>query len=401
MKVLMVSGEYPPMKGGVGRYTHNLVTALEKNGVDIAVACSVNNAGAHGSGLFPVIRKGDRQNSSRLLDLVDELKPDVVDVQYERGLYEIDTTPKHILQRLMYGSTLTKFFENCPVPTISTLHTVIPHEEYRSYVAERARRKEGRFAALPTPVRYAIRRWFMEQRYNLLVETVAKSTEVISPSHTLLEIVKRGRVIYHGAEIFPGISKPKDELRQEFGLPAGRKLLLAFGYVGSYKGFDILDSMKLPAGWDLVVKQNKHERGVEKPVELKNAISLNLGYIDDAALSRLFLSCDAIIFPYRVVSISGVMFDALAHGLPFVASDLRFFKEFERMGLGITARRDPQSFSEALGALDAQLPAYREAVAKFSGRLSWDRIAKEHADLYRELVYASRPKLGVAPAQAE
>jgi hypothetical protein len=40
----MVSGEYPPMKGGVGRYTHNLVHALmEKESIEINVATGENS----------------------------------------------------------------------------------------------------------------------------------------------------------------------------------------------------------------------------------------------------------------------------------------------------------------------------------------------------------------------
>ena len=45
-------------------------------------------------------------------------------------------------------------------------------------------------------------------------------------------------------------------------------------------------------------------------------------------MSHLFCASDAKIMPYSVTSGSGVMFDALGHGLPFVASDLGFFKEF-------------------------------------------------------------------------
>ena len=37
MKVLMVSTEYPPMRGGVGRYSANLVQALRKTGDGIEV----------------------------------------------------------------------------------------------------------------------------------------------------------------------------------------------------------------------------------------------------------------------------------------------------------------------------------------------------------------------------
>ena len=366
MKVLVVSGEYPPMKGGVGRYTFNLVHALaKKSNIDVSVAISAA-AAAHATTasaaaspnsnkvtLYPgIVRKGDKQNSDHLLQLVSETKPDIVNIQYERGLYEVDTTIRHTIWRLVHGSTLDRFYRKCPVPIVSTLHTVFPEEEYRSYVKDRALRKEGRFGFLPMPLRAAIRRWVMEQRYDLLLEVVKLSDGIISPARTIKDIVRRGTVIYHGAE--PNIevsssANDKQHLRNEFGLPSDKMLLLAFGYAGSYKGFDVLGSLRLPDGWSLVVKQTKHERGSEKPIDVRksgdsNVITLHLGYLDDSTLSKLFFACDAIIFPYKIVSISGVMFDALAHGLPFVASDLRFFKEFADMGLGIVCKRTTQSF---------------------------------------------------------
>jgi glycosyltransferase involved in cell wall biosynthesis len=45
MKVLVVSGEYPPMKGGVGRYTFNLVHALHKKpDVEVSIAIGADDA---------------------------------------------------------------------------------------------------------------------------------------------------------------------------------------------------------------------------------------------------------------------------------------------------------------------------------------------------------------------
>ena len=46
------------------------------------------------------------------------------------------------------------------------------------------------------------------------------------------------------------------------------------------------------------------------------------------------------------------MFDALAHGLPFIATNLNFFKEFSRQGLGITVKRMPNEFSNAIKRLE-------------------------------------------------
>ena len=419
MKILVVSGEYPPMNGGVGRYTKNLVHAIAKKpNVEVSVAIGGGGGGGEGgSATAPVtsdpstdsnnvtvyhgvVRKGDKRNSERILQIVSETKPDVVNIQYERGLYEIDTTIRHTFWRLMHGSTLDRFYKMSPVPTVSTLHTVFPQDEYYAYIKERATRKEGRFGFLPQPLRAAIRRWVMKQRYDLLLQVVSQSDGVISPARTLQEVVRGGTVIYHGAEPAIELSSlssrinDKKEFRKEFGLPLDKMLLLAFGYAGSYKGFDVLAKLRLPYGWSLVVKQTKHERGFEKPIELgggknegvNNVISLNLGYLDDTKMSKLFFACDAIIFPYKIVSISGVMFDALAHGLPFIASDLRFFKEFAEMGLGIVCKRNTQSFERSISTLALEYNEYKTRVEQFRSKLQWSNVANKHLEFFSGLI---------------
>jgi glycosyltransferase involved in cell wall biosynthesis len=411
MKILVVSGEYPPMKGGVGRYTKNLVHALAmKPNIEVSVATGANAAltsddsqGINNATITTysgTIRKGDRRNSDRILQIVSEIKPDIVNIQYERGLYEVDTTIKHTFWRLVNGSTLDRFYKICSVPTVSTLHTVFPQEEYSAYIQDRALRKEGRFSFLPQPLRAAIRRWVLNQRYDLLLRVVNLSDSIISPARTLHEVVGRGTVIYHGAE--PAIefsstssliNDKKQEFRKTFGLPVDKMLLLAFGYAGSYKGFDVLGGLGLPTGWSLVIKQTKHERGFERPIKFgKNngdnngIISLNLGYLDDTTMSKLFFACDAIIFPYKIVSISGVMFDALAHGLPFVASDLRFFKEFADMGLGIVCKRTTQSFERSISTLALEYDKYKAIVEQFRSKLRWSNIANQHIEFFSSLI---------------
>ena len=439
MKVLVVSGEYPPMKGGVGRYTFNLVHALaKKSNIDVSVAISsaasataaVSTPSSSSSPppahatiatmrapaaspksnkvtIYPgIVRKGDKQNSDHLLQLVSATKADIVNIQYERGLYEVDTTIRHTIWRLLHGSTLDRFYRKCPVPVVSTLHTVFPEEEYRSYVKDRALRKEGRFGFLPMRLRAAIRRWVLVQRYDLLLEVVRLSDGIISPARTIKDVVRRGTVIYHGAEPAIEVSSSssangkqqqrqlQQKFRNELGLPTEKMLLLAFGYAGSYKGFDVLGGLRLPDGWSLVVKQTKHERGSEKPIDIRkngdnnsnDVVSLHLGYLDDTTLSKLFFACDAIIFPYKVVSVSGVMFDSLAHGLPFVASNLRFFKEFADMGLGIVCNRDMQSFEQAIGNLAMAYDEFKTRVEQFRSNLRWDNVAQKHVEFFLELI---------------
>ena len=71
----------------------------------------------------------------------------------------------------------------------------------------------------------------------------------------------------------------------------------------------------------------------------KNIIDLQRGFISEEDLSMLFYAADAVMLPYSVSAGSGVMFDALAHGIPFIASDLGFFKEFSNQGLGCNCQK--------------------------------------------------------------
>jgi glycosyltransferase involved in cell wall biosynthesis len=80
------------------------------------------------------------------------------------------------------------------------------------------------------------------------------------------------------------------------------------------------------------------------------------------------------------------MFDALAHGLPFISSDIPFFREFSDIGLGVSVGRDPIEFSRALLTLEEGLDRYKNTVESFSKKLLWEEIAKKHFILYNLVV---------------
>jgi hypothetical protein len=65
LKILMVCTEYPPMQGGVGRYTHNLVKCLVSNNIDVIVVSS-----SDGSGDYRGISPYNKNNSELLLKTV-------------------------------------------------------------------------------------------------------------------------------------------------------------------------------------------------------------------------------------------------------------------------------------------------------------------------------------------
>jgi hypothetical protein len=46
------------------------------------------------------------------------------------------------------------------------------------------------------------------------------------------------------------------------------------------------------------------------------------------------------------------MFDGLAHGIPFISSNIGFFREFASRGLGMSVNRSADEFSAALLAIE-------------------------------------------------
>ena len=389
MQVLMVCTEYPPIPGGIGRYTSNLTNALLKLGLDVYVVCDEKGDGQY-SGLYPK----NPHNSDVLLKIVNDLKPDVVHVQFEAGLYGLIWDIKNPRK---VGTYIDQFYVKCKIPIVTTFHSG-PITLSQWITPSSLVKKSGKMGKLGIPLRALLRYWKYFLNYqafnNITKETLRMSRAGIVFSHYMSKMLDHGgggnrcHVIYHGSEpaIYPPLNKK--EARKKFSLPQedGHRIALAHGFRTAGKGWDILKKMNIPKGWTLVVNSSKDYYNKEN-LELSwqgatNILDLRRGYLREDELSTLFYACDAVILPYKVTAGSGVMFDALAHGLPFVATDLRFFREFAAQGLGITAKRNPHEFSKGLDKLFSNYVKYKEAANMFKEKLKWDSVAKQHSMLY-------------------
>jgi glycosyltransferase involved in cell wall biosynthesis len=387
----MVSTEYPPMPGGVGRYTANLTRELRKLGFDVYVVCNDMGKGEF-SGLSPTNAK----NSDVLLEIVDKVKPDVVHVQFEPGMYGLIIDPKNPRKS---GTHIDQFYTRCKTPITTTFHsgyyTLIQWMSQASLI-----KKTGRLGRLGIPLRLLMRSWKYLLNYkafkNLNKEKLSMSRAGIVFSHYASSKLGGGSVIYHGAE--PAISTDhnnKKGARSIFSLPQDGRIALALGFKTNTKGWDIIKKMDIPEGWRIVINSSrssyyntenydeKWEEGNNDDDNNKNnIIDLQRGLLSEEELSMLFYAADAVILPYKLTAGSGVMFDALAHGLPFIATNLGFFKEFAAQGLGITVKRDPREFSNGIKNLGRSYSSYTESINAFKQKLKWDFVASQHASIY-------------------
>ncbi|HYY39626.1 MAG TPA: glycosyltransferase, partial [Nitrososphaera sp.] len=146
----MVSTEYPPMRGGVGRYTSNLVRALRKiAGIEVDVVCS-----KEGNGEFVGISPTNERNSDILLKIVEESEPDIIHIQFEPGLYGLVMDSRNPSTSRTY---IDLFYHQCKVPIVTTFHSGYTFREWigQAMIVKR----QGRTGRLGIPARAAVRTW--------------------------------------------------------------------------------------------------------------------------------------------------------------------------------------------------------------------------------------------------
>lgn len=386
MRVLMVSPEYPPISGGVGRYTSNLVNAIRKLECEVLVLSDEK-----GDGNYKGISPSNVDNSDIILKVVDDVQPDIVHIQFEPGLYGLKLDPLNPSNSKTY---LDSFYYKCKIPIVTTFHSGYTFKEWM-YQAMSIK-KSGRTGKLGIPARIIVKMWnnFINYRsfMGLNREKLKHSNAGICFSYYMTKLLGGGNIIYHGAE--PAIMNipSKNEARKEFSLPIEKKIAVVIGFQTITKGWDLLNKVEMPKGWIMVTNSAKgayNKENIDPNFNRYNkkddVIDLKRGYLDDKELSLLLCASDAVLLPYKITSGSGVMFDALAHGLPFISSNLEFFKEFANMGLGIISKRDAKSFSNAIDKLGNDYEKYNTSVKNFKLKLKWNYVANQHIYLYDSL----------------
>ena len=311
------------MHGGVGRYTHNLVKSLRSNGLNVVVVSDSHGSGDY-SGISPF---NNEENSKVLLKLVAEIKPDIIHIQHEHGLYGFNLNP---ILPSKTSTGLDKFYEDCSVPIVTTFHTSMRFKQWMQLINTKDSIDKDFTKKLRLHIFYKYWRQLINYTslHRINKKIMSKSAYGIVLSNYLSNLIPGTDVIYHGSEpYFMAKDITQSEARKKLHLPQEGRLALAQGFFTATKGWDIIKKITMPMDWKIVVNYSKNFYNIETTdLELekndKQVINLNKQYLTEEELSLLFLSCDAVFLPYKVSSGSGIMFDGLGHGKPFIASDL-------------------------------------------------------------------------------
>jgi glycosyltransferase involved in cell wall biosynthesis len=194
------------------------------------------------------------------------------------------------------------------------------------------------------------------------------------------------------------------------GVRPGQTLLF-FGLIRTYKGLDLLlralpavardrPDVRLVVAGDPLDPVEPLQR-LASELRVAERIDWRLGYLPDAEVEHVLADASVVVLPYRRwVDGSGVLAQAVGHGLPIVASDVGTLGEtVEEFGAGeVVQPEDVEALAAACIRLLGDDGRRDEAVrgaARAREALTWEAAARQHEALYEEVV-RERARPGVS-----
>jgi len=204
----------------------------------------------------------------------------------------------------------------------------------------------------------------------------------------------RVHLVYLGidTDLFrPISSETRRRVRQKFGLPPDRPIVIFIGALGNRrKGFDVLlNSWKMlcrESGWDahLVVVGAGAEISFWQRQATISGVADRVrffGFLSN--VPELLAACDLLVLPSRYEPYSLVVQEALCCGLPaFVSASAGIAERYpkELAGLLLPNPEDPIDLAQRLKRWRSDQEGYQKAVSEFSKLLrswTWEDMARE------------------------
>ena len=192
----------------------------------------------------------------------------------------------------------------------------------------------------------------------------------------------------------------REEARHHLGLDTQDRVVLFFGRIDRYKGLDILlaavDEVDV-ANLTLVVAgafvrpelKLKTERRVRQ-LRPELRVVFHGASVPNEDIELYFRSCDVLAMPYRAVTQSGVLFLALAFGVPIIASDVGGLRDVVDTETGILIPpSDVAALAAGIARFFSRQDAFdRDRIARKAREFTWPNAAAPIAGIYRDALNA-------------
>lgn len=391
MKIGLVSGEFPPLEGGVGAFTQELAQAMHIAGHDIHVITSRKARPSNAEKSFrsrndpvnldfaqlhPIIDRWRWPSMAAIVDIVLRHDLEIVDIQYQAAAYNMNSPAINLLPWRMRGITKTVVtYHDLRVPYLFPKAGFLRETAVR-FMAKQARgvitTNIGDFQTLTAQISTPVTEI-----------PIGSNIETYTPNH--LEI---------------------EEVRDQLNLSEDKCLLGYFGFLNESKGADtLLQALStLGEGYQLVfiggqtgasdptnVDFQKQMMDMVKHLGLSDRVHWT-GFLSDIRVSTFLHAADMMIMPYQDGASlrRGTLMAVLAHGRPMITTlpteptpELVHGENVWLVPVG-----NPALLSEAVRtvAMDEDLRhRLGDGAAKTAGLFTWDQIARSTVAFFAEL----------------
>ncbi len=379
MRIGMITGEYPPLQGGVGAYSRILAGEIAAQGHDVFVLSRAGTTSAD-----PAVRLTamiDRWNAASLLTIrrwahVNRL--DVVNLQYQTAAYDMSPFI-HFLPDVLRS-----------IPVVTTFHDL----RY-PYLFPKAGR---------------LRDW-------VVMHLARASNGAISTNHedaARLRDLPCAAMIPIGSNILPALPADytPETWRERAGAQPNDFLIVYFGLINSSKGFEpLLHSLAslraegISARLLIIGSTGSSDPTNAAYTATIDALIARLdldayiqrtGYIDDEAVGAYLSAADAVALPfldgasYR----RGSLMAAIRYGCPTVTTtpqvSIPTFKDGDNLLL--VAPNSVPALTNALRRLHESpdlRDRLRRGAAELARHFDWTHIARETIDFFARVTGAN------------
>lgn len=364
----LISGEYPPLTGGVGAFTQILARTLAEHGHIVHVltdqraeerdpAITLTAAIPSGGWSLTALRRAQQWAA----------KLDIVNLQYQTAAYAMSPFIHWLPDALR------------PRPVVTTFH-------------------DRRFPYL-FPKAGPLRPWIVDRLARASAGVIATNHE----DHAALSRHPRAALIPIGSNILaaPPPTAERPHWRSRAGATADDFLIAYFGFLNASKGVDTLlaalcQARQAGERWRLVIVGERV--GASDPTNAAYAAQIDAqiaalgltdavtwtGYADDAAVSAYLAAADAIALPFHDGASfrRGTLMAALQAGRPIVTTQPTVtIPDFvPDHNLLLVPPADPAALRSALSriAADAKLAArLSKGARELAQHFNWNSIAQQ------------------------
>lgn len=367
MRVLVITGSFPPMKCGVGDYSYNLTKAIAAIAETYVGVLTSKSSGEQSNGrdaivVFPVMERWSLSEASKVIRTIRHWSPDIVHIQYPTQGYSNAKLPWFLpLISYLMGSKVVQTW----------------HEEWTSRQAPKL------FFKSIVPGGVVVVRPGYKEGLRFMLRWALWNKKVV--------FIQNASVIPHN-----DLSEQEKCTLKERYLKQQKRLIVFFGFVHPNKGVELLFDIANPSSDQIVIAGEMGEGGDCHQEIMRRASAepwrgkvSTTGFLPPGEVAGLLAVADAVILPFRD---GGGEWNTSIHGATLqgtmVITTSQSRNGYDKNHHVYYAKVD--DVQEMRSALEVYAGKRREYDAH-PDMNAWRQIAAEHHSLYEHLL-AGRPK---------